>query len=174
MRHLMISGLALCLLAACGGGGGSDSPANTPPTVAKPADVSLIRDAVSAPIALMLADAETPAEQLSLSLTSSNTALIDAAGLVVSGSGATRSLVLRPKAGQSGTATITLVVNDGGGLSANASFLLTVSATQVSFAGFVASAYAQGADSEPAVVDGLEFQDGTADDPGAYDGLLGP
>ncbi|MEZ5284721.1 MAG: Ig-like domain-containing protein [Vicinamibacterales bacterium] len=76
-------------------------------------------------IAFNVADVDTPVGALSVQATSSNTALVDAAGLVPGGRGASRSLAITPRADQNGEATITVSVNDGS-LSGQVSFTLSV------------------------------------------------
>ena len=48
-----------------------------------------------------------------MTATSSNVALVPDANLVLSGTGADRTLVITPAANQAGTATITVTVSDG-------------------------------------------------------------
>jgi hypothetical protein len=73
-------------------------------------------------------DAETPASALTLTASSSNTAVVPNSGsnLVLSGTGANRSLKIVP-AGV-GYATITLTVTDGGGKTATATINYAASA----------------------------------------------
>ena len=61
-----------------------------------------------------------------VSATSSNTALVPAASLVIGGSGLNRTLTVTPAAGQSGSTTITVRVADSGGAAAIDTFVLTV------------------------------------------------
>src|SRR5256885_9606605 len=60
-------------------------------------------------------DAETAAGSLSISGSSSNTALLPNANIVFGGSGIDRTLTLTPASGQSGTSTVTLTVTDAQG-----------------------------------------------------------
>ncbi|HEY9623287.1 MAG TPA: DUF4347 domain-containing protein [Crinalium sp.] len=63
---------------------------------------------------------------LSLSFSSNNTALIDTNNISVTGTGSDRTLTLAPKTGQSGTATITMTLQDGSGEQTVKTFSLTV------------------------------------------------
>lgn len=173
MKYKVLAAVLGALLAA-GCNGGHSGPDNSPPRISAVADQSLSRDGKSAALAFTVADAETPAGSLVVAAESDNAALIGPAGLVLGGSGGSRSLSLVPTAGASGTARITLTVRDAGGLSASTRFTLSVSATQVAFQGYAYARFAEAAEGEPAPVEGLEFIDGSADDPGAYDPLLGP
>ncbi len=78
-------------------------------------------------IAVTVSDADTPLDMLVVTATSSNTTLVPNANLAVAGSGSGRTLTATPVANQSGTTTITVVVNDGLA-SAQTSFVLTVNA----------------------------------------------
>ena len=65
---------------------------------------------------------------MTVAASSSNTALVPAANIVVGGTGANRTVTITPAPNQSGTATITLTVTDGNGATASDSFVLTVTA----------------------------------------------
>lgn len=73
-------------------------------------------------------DNDTPLLDLTFSFTSSNTALIDASGFSVTGSGNLRALIITPNPGTSGIANITITVSDGVN-SASGFFQLTVTNT---------------------------------------------
>ncbi len=109
-------------------------PANTPPTLTPKAGfaartVPSGTVAVSG-IAFEFADAETPAAAVSVTVTSSNPALLpsDATHIILTRSGGTGSLTLSPLRGAFGSATVTVTVTDAAGLAATNSFVLTVSA----------------------------------------------
>ena len=76
-------------------------------------NVTTPEDTATAPISLTIGDVETPATALTVTATSSNVALVPDANLVLSGTGADRTLVVTPAANQAGTATITVTVSDG-------------------------------------------------------------
>ncbi len=78
-------------------------------------------------VTFTVGDSDTPLDALALSATSSNTTVVPAAGLVVTGAGANRTLTVTPAANQFGTSTITIVVSDGLA-SAQTSFVMTVTA----------------------------------------------
>lgn len=64
-------------------------------------------------ISFSIGDSETPADELIVTVQSSNTELIPEEGIVLSGSAANRTLVLTPAANQYGFATIVISVSDG-------------------------------------------------------------
>jgi hypothetical protein len=101
-------------------------PVNTPPTISDVADQSVQADQSTPVIPFTVGDAETAAGALTVSGSSSNPALVPAAGIVIGGAGADRTVTVTPAAGQSGSATITLTVTDAGGLTATDTFVLTV------------------------------------------------
>lgn len=102
---------------------------NTPPAVSLPpgvGDQTIAEDGVAGPLTLVLNDNESPATQLSLSGSSSNPALVRDEGIVFEGSGVARTVRVFPQANQYGTARITVIVRDSGGLTGQTTFNLTV------------------------------------------------
>ncbi len=136
------SGVATITAVARDGGGtangGADTSAsqsftitvravNDGPTISDIGDHSTPAGTPTEAITFTVGDTETAAGGLTLSATSSNTALVPVAGVVFAGSGPDRTVTVSPAAGQSGTATITITVSDGT-TSATDSFVLTVTA----------------------------------------------
>jgi hypothetical protein len=78
-------------------------------------------------VSFAIADAETPAASLTVQATSSNAALVNAAGIGLGGSGGSRLVTLSPRSNATGVTTITLSVSDGTATTQRA-FTLTVSA----------------------------------------------
>ncbi len=100
-------------------------PGSTPPTISVIANQAIAEDAATGNIAFTVGDAETPVAALTVSGTSSNTALVPNANITHGGSGANRTVMLTPLANAFGTTTITLTVDDGSSTSSTA-FVLTV------------------------------------------------
>src|SRR5439155_17167379 len=98
---------------------------NTLPTISSIADQTTSQNAPTAPIAFTVADAQTPAGSLIVSVASSNPNLVPVSNIVQAGSGGARTLTVTPALNQTGTATITVTVSDGGA-SAAETFVLTV------------------------------------------------
>ncbi|HNT14962.1 MAG TPA: Ig-like domain-containing protein [Verrucomicrobiota bacterium] len=98
---------------------------NRRPTISTIADQSVAMGAVVPPISFMIDDEETAASSLAVTVTSTNQSLLADADIVISGSGASRSLNLLPAADQAGVTEITVTVNDGRA-SADRIFLFTV------------------------------------------------
>ena len=75
---------------------------NDAPTLAPIANVTTPEDTATAPISLTIGDVETPATALTVTATSSNVALVPDANLVLSGTGADRTLVGHAGGGSGG------------------------------------------------------------------------
>jgi hypothetical protein len=100
---------------------------NDPPSIA-PIDNREMDEDTTASVPLIVNDLETPADQLTVRASSSNTELLDDTGIsITTSSGTNRTLLLRPLPDQSGgSTTITVTVTDGSNEIATASFDLTV------------------------------------------------
>lgn len=84
---------------------------NTAPTLSNLADHGGVAGTPIGPIAFTIGDAESPLDSLLVTVASSDQTVAPAAGLVLGGSGANRTLTVTPTA--AGTVTITVVVSDG-------------------------------------------------------------
>jgi len=102
------------------------NPVNDPPTISFVPDQQTIEGTATAPISLHVEDIETPAENLALSGSSSNTNLVPNANIVFGGAGAERTVTVTPAALQTGTAVISVTVTDADGGATTRGFLLTV------------------------------------------------
>ncbi|MBI4658430.1 MAG: immunoglobulin domain-containing protein [Verrucomicrobia bacterium] len=78
------------------------------------------------PFSFTVNDTETPAAGLVVTGRSSNAKLVSDGGLVVEGSGTSRSIFIFPAANEHGSVTITVTVKDADGATATSSFTLTV------------------------------------------------
>ena len=96
------------------------------PTISDVADLTVPEDTPSPTIPFVIGDVDTAAAALTVTATSSHTALVPQAGLVLGGSGASRAVTITPAANQTGTTTITLTVNDGAGGQTSDTFVVTV------------------------------------------------
>jgi len=77
-------------------------------------------------LSFTVADGETPVAALTVTGASGNETLVPSANITFGGSGADRTVTVRPAAGQQGVARITLTVRDGDGNTANRGFDLIV------------------------------------------------
>lgn len=99
-------------------------PANTPPTISDIANQTAVSGSSVGPLPFMIGDTETAVTALTLSATSSNPAATP--GLILSGAGRDRAITVSTAASFVGTATITVTVTDGGGLTASDTFNIVV------------------------------------------------
>ncbi|MDB5337539.1 MAG: hemagglutinin/hemolysin-related protein, partial [Planctomycetaceae bacterium] len=100
---------------------------NEPPSISSIADQSISEDGSTGSLPFLIDDPESFAGSLTLSATSSNVGLIPNANIVLTGTGADRSLVATPALNQNGTATISIIVSDGT-FSSTQTFQVTVTA----------------------------------------------
>ncbi len=98
---------------------------NQPPTISNIADQTISTNSSTGPIPFTIGDAETPADSLLVSGSSSNPTLVPDANIVFGGSGTNRTVTVTPAGNQSGSATLTVTVSDGS-QTARDSFILTV------------------------------------------------
>lgn len=121
------------LASGCSGGGGSEESMQTPPaavnaapTISSVANQTIDEGGATDVLAFTVGDAETPADALTVSVSSSNSSMVPADGFEMTGSGSSRSLMIFPAAEQNGTATITIAVRDAGGAISSSKFDLIV------------------------------------------------
>lgn len=88
-------------------------PDNTAPILSGFSNGHVMMNTTSAPIAFTVGDAESPAEDLSFAVQSSNPTLIPETNLLIDGSGSNRTLTITPALEQVGNAVITITVDDG-------------------------------------------------------------
>jgi hypothetical protein len=103
------------------------APSNTPPTISDIPNLSTAMNTPTNATPFTVGDVQTPLGSLIVTGSSSNTTLVPHANIVFGGSGANRTVRVTPAADESGSATITVTVNDGSA-AASDTFTLTVSA----------------------------------------------
>lgn len=101
---------------------------NTAPIISEIQDVAIDAGQTMEPLEFFVNDPEDKIAQLVLSVDSSNPALVPNANVTIAGTGTNRTLSITPVAGQYGSTTITVTVNDGGAINSTASnsFTFTV------------------------------------------------
>ena len=102
------------------------TPTNAAPVLSNVVDVVIDEDTSSAPVPFNIRDAETAADSLILTASSSNTNLIATNGVAFGGSGTNRTITMTPARDQFGTALITISLRDPQGATTVRSFRLTV------------------------------------------------
>jgi hypothetical protein len=101
---------------------------NDPPTISAIPDQVIAKNRMSEAIPFVIRDVETAADQLKVSVASSDPTLLPLSGITVSGTGADRLLSIDPVNGQTGEATVTVSVTDGAS-STSISFNVSVANT---------------------------------------------
>ncbi len=148
------------------------TPANEAPTLAAIANVTTNQDTVVGPIEFGVNDDTTPTNQLTVTAAVDSGAPIPADGVQVVGTGAARSITLKPLESSTGTATVTVSVIDAQGLKTSRAFTVMVNARNASVRDAVVSTFAKSEDDTATTLNGFTFtQD--ADEVTTFDGLLG-
>ncbi|MEO1246402.1 MAG: hypothetical protein AAFX56_12040 [Pseudomonadota bacterium] len=160
----MYASLALVSLAltACGGSGDDRPPVNQAPQISAIADQNVTANGSSQPIAFSLADENV--DELTLSASSDRQQVLPDDGITLTGSGSARSLTVTPRADEAGDAFVTIVVSDPQGLSAGASFLLTVQPEQKSMQQFARDTFVSDENGEPELINAVEFAEDAEND----------
>jgi hypothetical protein len=145
--------------------------ANTAPVISGITDRSSDQDTVIGPLDFGITDGESDAGTLMVSVATDSNAVFPADGLVLSGTGATRSLTLTPFEAATGTATIALLVTDPDGASATRTFKVTVNAKNASIRSVALDTFAKAESDDVTAVNGFTFQQ-DADDPEVFAPLI--
>jgi hypothetical protein len=164
-------------LAACGGGGGYGG-GNAPPAAKQAPQIigltnqTLPQDTSTPVLNFQVSDADSGVNALTVTATSSDPTIIPAAGIVLGGSGASRTLQITPAPEVFGNAMITIRAADPDGLVAQQVIGVTVNGVFVSFTSTVIAAFGDAANSEPRTLRGFTFTQDADDDPNAFNQLL--
>lgn len=164
-------------VAACGGGGDGGSmtlppPANSAPAVSAIGNRSADQD-TPVSIDFGVDDRESGAGSLMVSAAADGTAPFPADGVVLSGSGATRTLTLTPLEAATGTATITVRVADPAGAMTTQTFAVAVNARNHSIKAMALDTFAKAENDVPTTLNGWTIQQ-DADDPATFAALIPP
>jgi hypothetical protein len=100
---------------------------NQAPTITTVSSQTTERNKATSPATFTVGDKETAVGSLTVTGSSDNASVVASSGISISGTGASRTVVVTPAANAVGSATITLKVTDAGGKSAETSFTVTVS-----------------------------------------------
>jgi len=104
----------------------NDTYVNIVPVISTVADAIIVEGTTPSPIAFTISDLETPLNNLTVTATSSNTALIPNANIVFTGATGSRTITTTPVSGESGTATITITLDDNAGGVVTKTFVVTM------------------------------------------------
>ncbi len=108
----------------------SITAANDAPTISGIPAQTIVEDAPLGPVSFTVDDPEAAASTLTVTATSDNEALVPDANITLGGEAANRTVAVTPAANASGTATLTVTVDDGAAANntRSTSFALTVTA----------------------------------------------
>ena len=99
---------------------------NLPPELSAITDQTVPENGSTPGIAFTLTDADTPLENYTFTVSSSNPDVVPEANIVIGGAGENRTVQVKPVADQSGSVTITLAASEPAGGQASTSFDMTV------------------------------------------------
>ena len=97
---------------------------NEPPVITSLPDMAVLRLPTPLRLPFNVQDPDTPADRLVLAAYSSDSFLLPAANLVLSGTGSQRTLTLYPVLGRTGLATVTILASDGNTASSTSFYIL--------------------------------------------------
>ena len=163
LRYVSLA-LVSALVAACDGGSGSDPVVgNTPPTISAIGDRSIDANNASQAIGFTVADEQTAG--LDFDVMSDNDNVVTVDGVVIGGTGTSRTLTITPVPDTTGDSFITIIVTDTDGLAASTSFRLTVMPEVESMQQFARDTFAESAVGDPEFINAVDFtQDADGDD----------
>lgn len=164
-----LAALATGVIGACGGTSGGQAPG---PTISTISNQSVNQDTGIGPLSVMVAEGTNSPSQLRLTASSSNPTVVPQEQITVMGDGAERSLSIMPAADATGTAQITLTVQDPAGRTASRSFQLAVNAVYASFTQRADSIFGEPENAMPVPVNGLTFEADADGNPNAFATLL--
>jgi hypothetical protein len=162
-------------MAACGGGSGGGYMAPTPPANTAPG-ISAVTDRISdqdtaVSVDFTVQDRETAAGSLTVSAAADGTGVFPADGVVLTGSGSTRTLTLTPLEATTGTATISLRVTDPEGMATTRSFQVAINARNNSMRSMTLDTFAKTEADAALELNGWTVQQ-DADDPAVFAALI--
>jgi hypothetical protein len=173
-----LAALSAGLVTACGGGGGyggGNSPppaAKQAPTIAGLTDQSLPQDTTTPVLTFQVSDADSGAGSVTVTATTSDATIVPAEGLVLGGSGGSRTLQITPAPEVFGDAMITIRAVDPDGLAATQAIRVTVNGVFVSFTTTVNDWFAIDENGDQPGLSGFTFTLDADDNPAAFDALL--
>jgi hypothetical protein len=162
------------VVAACGGSGGGSNPpgmSNSAPMISAIPDKGADQD-TTLDIDFTVDDRDTGAGSLTVEAAADGTGLFPADGMMLSGSGATRTLTLTPLEATAGMATIAIRAVDPQGASVTRTFQVAVNARNASIRAMALDTFAKGEADAPTTINGWTIEQ-DADDPAVFAALLG-
>ena len=99
---------------------------NINPSISGISDTSIIEGTTPSPIPFTVSDPETPLNNLTVTASSSNTALIPNGNISLQGNTGSRTISLSPVVGETGSTTITITLDDNAGGVVTKTFVVTI------------------------------------------------
>ena len=148
------------------------APANAAPTISPITNKAADQDTVVT-VDFNVDDRESGAGSLTVTATADGTTVFPEDGVVLSGSGGTRTLTLTPLEATTGTATISVSAADPAGATSTRSFQVAVNVKNLSMRTAVFDTFAKAENDEVTIINGwTALQD--ADDPEVFAALIPP
>jgi hypothetical protein len=172
---LALLAAATLVAAGCSRNDRDDRPTppvvNAAPVVSTIADQSVNQDTVVGPLTFTISDAETAADALTVIVSASAANVIPADGIVVAGTGATRTLTVTPFEAATGSTSIAVLVRDAQGLSTTSTFRVAFNVRTASIRDTTITTFAKAEGDVATPISGFTFtQD--ADDPATFAALV--
>jgi len=171
---LVLLAATTLVVAACGGGDGGSMPppppSNSAPAISAINDQSVDQDNTLS-IDFGVDDRESGAGSLMVSAAADGNAVFPADGVVLSGSGASRTLTLTPFEATTGTANIAVRVSDPAGAVTTRNFAVAVNARNNSIKAMALDTFAKAENDVPTTINGWTIQQ-DADDPATFAALI--
>lgn len=170
----VLAALSAGSMTACGGGGYDNSPppAQQAPQLLGLTNQSLPQDTSTPVLDFQVSDADSGPGSVTVTATTSDASIIPAEGIVLGGSGASRTLQITPAPEVFGDTMITIRAVDPDGLAAQQAIRVSVNGVFVSFIATVNEMFAVDENGDQRVLSGFTFTHDADSDPAAFDGLL--
>ena len=162
--------------AACGGGGdhksGMQTPVQQAPQISGLASQAMVSQDTPATVSFNIADADSTADRVTVTATSSDKTIVTDDNITVAGGSASRTLQITPFEDAVGSTTITVRAVDPDGNAATRTVTLLVNAVTASFLATANTNFAAPENDEPQAVSGKTYTPDADGDPTAFDTLL--
>ena len=170
-RAPMLCMLAISALATgCGGGGSDSTPQNSAPKVSAISSQSIDQGMSTAALPFTVNDSGG-ADAVTLTTFSSNATIVPVSGIVLGGSGASRTLTVTPDPDGTGDVNVTIKATNAQGLATSISVPVSVKPVVKQISAYATTTFAQMENDTPAQVSGFTFQQDT-DSETAFDAQL--
>lgn len=168
IRFALLAATTL-VVAGCSSGGSDrpQPPSNSAPAITVIADRSADQDTTLGPIEFGISDRESDVAALTLTATADGT-VFPSDGIVLGGSGSTRTLTLTPLESATGATNVTVTLTDPQGLAATRNFRVEVNARGASIRDWAVTTLAKTETDDATAMNGYTFEQ-DADDPAIFE-----